>query len=81
MDDQTIEKMREDIVAARVEVRFVIALEEGDGILLVDLHSAQASDVGDAGVADIEHVAHAAQYIVVDHRVFLGSMAQRPVQE
>ncbi|MCY1306642.1 hypothetical protein D9M68_849540 [compost metagenome] len=78
MDDQPVEKVGEDAVAAGPVTWGLFAFEEGDDIVPGDFQTGQAGDVGDTGVADVEHVANAAQYVVVDH--FHGSVAGQKVK-
>ena len=66
-DHQAIEEMRHDFVRAEHEAFFLVFLEIGQQVVLGDFHAAELDDLDHLVVADVEHVAHAAQYVVVNH--------------
>ncbi|MNF92344.1 hypothetical protein D3C84_749850 [compost metagenome] len=59
--------MRDDFVRAAHEAFFVFFLEVGDDVVGGDVEAAELDDVGQFGVVDVQQVAQAAQYIVVNH--------------
>ena len=71
---QTIEEVRQHFVAALDIAGLVILLQEGLHILLTDRESrvGQMGDFHHPPIAEVEHVADAAQYVVVDHVVPIG---------
>src|SRR4249919_1072557 len=75
VEDQSIEEMGEDPVAALDVGLVVVLLQEGLHVFLRDGEGGvrQFDDLHDPGVAEVEHVADAAQYVVVDHWVPCGA--------
>ncbi|CEE55922.1 hypothetical protein XAC2852_120152 [Xanthomonas citri pv. citri] len=66
---QTVEETRQHRIGAGLEARLVFLLQPGLYLRLVEreLGVGQVGDVHHLVVAEVEHVADAAQYIVVDH--------------
>ncbi|MNR39093.1 hypothetical protein D3C85_1572640 [compost metagenome] len=64
---QAVEEVRHHQVRARRETFLFVFLQVADDVSLADFQAAERDDVDDLGIVDIEHVAHAAQNIVVNH--------------
>ncbi|MNG38152.1 hypothetical protein D3C84_1257350 [compost metagenome] len=59
--------MCNDFVRAAHEAFFVIFFQVRDDIVGSDFEAAELDDIGQLGVVDVQQVAQAAQYIVVNH--------------
>ncbi|MNE93118.1 hypothetical protein D3C80_1909240 [compost metagenome] len=63
--------MRHQLVVAGDEAVLVLLLQQGIECFRLDLLAAESNDFGQLHIVDVERVAQAAQYIVIEHGAVL----------
>ena len=66
-DHQAIQEVRHHVVRATYKTFFFVFFQVGQYIFLGNFQATKLDDFDNLVVADVEHVAHAAQYVVMNH--------------
>src|SRR5450830_2087688 len=64
---QAVKEVRHDLIRAEYKAFFLVFLEVSQQVFLGHVHAAEFDELDHLVVTDVEHVAHAAQYVVVNH--------------